>query len=192
MKIKSAKPEIQTCKPLSGGVLMGLWLTIGATLALGASAPTAPVTPKELNVPEGNRYLMKVLAVGVQIYTCSAKPDASGFEWTFKAPEAILNDADGKKIGTHYAGPSWEAIDGSKVQGVVKARFASSDPQAIPWLLLATRSTGKDGMLAKVTFIQRLETVGGKAPADGCTQAKLNQELRVNYSADYHLYTGKD
>ena len=96
------------------------------------------------------------------------------------------------RIGTHYAGPSWEAIDGSKVQGEVKARFASSDPQAIPWLLLATRSTGKDGSFAKVTFIQRLETVGGKAPADGCTQAKLNQELRIDYTANYHLYTGKD
>jgi hypothetical protein len=192
MKIKIATHETQPRKPSSGGVLMGLWLTVGATLALGASTPTPPVTPKELNVPEGNRYLMKVLAVGVQIYTCSAKADASGFEWALKAPEAILNDADGKKTGTHYAGPSWEALDGSKVQGEVKARFASSDPQAIPWLLLATRSTGKDGSFAKVTFIQRLETVGGKAPADGCTQAKLNQELRVNYSADYHLYTGKD
>jgi hypothetical protein len=62
-------------------------------------------------------------ASGVQIYDCSAsKADPSKFEWVFRAPEADLFDGTGKKIGKHYAGPTWESNDGSKVIGEVKAR----------------------------------------------------------------------
>ena len=61
----------------------------------------------------------------------------------------------------YYAGPTWEASDGSKVVGVVKAKVDAPDPRSIPWLLLETHGTGKAGMFAKVTSIQRVATVGG-------------------------------
>lgn len=150
----------------------------------------APVAPKEISVPEGNRLTQKILASGVQIYVCSAKADKTGFEWAFKAPEAML-ESGGKRLGTHYAGPSWEALDGSKVMGEVKARVSSSDPNAIPWLLLATKSAGKDGAFAKTTFIQRLETISGKAPTSGCAESNLGQEARVDYTATYYFYEAR-
>lgn len=149
---------------------------------------SAPSAPAELKVPDGNKLLMKVLADGVQIYTCAAKADNSGYEWVFKAPEAILIGDKGGKLGIHYGGPSWEAGDGSKVTGTVKARANSTDPNAIPWLLLETKSAGKEGAFAKVAFIQRLETVSGKAPASGCSQTTVNQEARVGYTATYYMY----
>ncbi|MDX2003973.1 MAG: DUF3455 domain-containing protein [Meiothermus sp.] len=155
------------------------------------AAQGVPSAPAELAVPAGNSLLMKVLADGVQIYACSAKADNSGYEWVLKAPDAVLTDDKGSKLGTHYGGPSWESIDGSKITGALRARANSTDPNAIPWLLLETRSAGKQGAFAKVSFIQRLETVGGKAPASGCTRASLNTEARVGYTATYYLYGSK-
>jgi len=69
-------------------------------------------------VPDGQAVLSTARGVGVQIYV--SKPGAmvaGAFEWMLKAPEAVLLDSDGKKIGKHYAGPTWEANDGSKAVG---------------------------------------------------------------------------
>jgi hypothetical protein len=165
-------------------------LTVLFVVALIASvrADETPSTPAEITVPEGNALHMEVLADGVQIYTCKAKDDGTGYEWSFTAPEAALYDTDMNVIGTHGAGPFWEASDGSRVEGKVEARVPSSDPAAIPWLLLSTTSTGAEGMFAKTTFIHRLETVAGIAPTGGCDEAATGQEARIPYTATYYLY----
>ena len=152
------------------------------------AGPAAPTVPAELKLPDGFSLARVVDADGVQVYVCQAKADKSGFEWAFKAPEAILMDDKGVKVGTHGAGPFWEANDGSRIVGEVKARLNSSDKDAIPWLLLATKSTGKDGAFAKTVFIHRLETVGGKAPASGCDASAVGKETRVGYTAKYYMY----
>lgn len=83
--------------------------------------------------------------------------------------------ADKARAGTHGAGPFWQALDGSKVNGSVKARAdapaGTGSAGAIPWLLLATESTGGRGKLAPVTHIQRINTAGGLAPSNGCDNA---------------------
>jgi hypothetical protein len=139
--------------------------------------------------PASNQKLEYVLAAkGVQIYRCDAKKDAPGqFEWTFQAPDAILRDPGGRYVGKHYAGPTWEAEDGSKVAGTVQARH-DAGPRTIPWLRLGTRSTGGAGIFAGVTTIVRIDTNGGVAPASGCDAAEQGKILRVGYSADYNLY----
>jgi hypothetical protein len=161
---------------------------VAVIASVHADSLEAPSTPAELAVPEGNKLSMKVLANGVQIYTCKAKDDGTGYEWSFTAPEATLYDTDMNVIGTHGAGPFWEASDGSRVEGKVEARVPSSDPAAIPWLQLSTTSTGTEGMFAKTTFIHRLETVAGIAPTDGCDEAATGQEARIPYTAVYYLY----
>ena len=113
------------------------------------------------------------------------------FEWSFKAPEAELFDSDGKKIGRHYAGPTWEANDGSKVVGEVKAKDNGPDPNAIPWLLLSAKSTSGSGIFSQTQSIQRLNTVGGQAPAEGCNQAQFGKETRVPYKAKYYFYIAR-
>jgi hypothetical protein len=118
-----------------------------AALALVAAAGSSaakvvirPVVPEALDVSANQELALRARASGVQIYVCTADGDAAQFGWKLKAPEADLFDAGGRKIGRHYAGPTWEAVDGSKVGATVKARVDAPDGKAIPWLLLAATS----------------------------------------------------
>lgn len=164
------------------------------TLVSGfASADTgAGDIPESLKVPATQTLAVAVLARGVQIYECGvSKADPARFEWIFKAPEAELFDKAGKRIGKHYAGPTWESDDGSKAVGAAKARDDGPDPNAIPWLLLTATSAEGNGIFGKTQSVQRVKTVGGKAPADGCNQAQLGKVARVSYSATYNFYVAR-
>jgi hypothetical protein len=130
-----------------------------------------PEIPEALAVPDGNKLVFVLQAEGVQIYDCKAVADGSA-AWVFRAPEADLFDQRGRRAGSHYAGPTWEALDGSTV---VAARVAgaSVDAGAIPWLLLQAASHVGKGRMSKVTFIQRISTGGGLAPAGGCDSTRV-------------------
>lgn len=164
-----------------------LGLTLFAVLfsaALGAQQLPPPLQP-----PPDTQLILQVHAKGDQIYTC--KGDSGQFSWTLKAPEAQLFDKDGKPFGKHFAGPSWEAGDGSRVTGKAAANAPSPDPDSIPWLLVNVVSHEGSGALSRATHIQRLNTKGGKPPASGCDATHLGQELRVAYSADYLFFAPK-
>ena len=161
---------------------------IAMVAALAAAACTTARTvevPAALKPDTHETLAMVVPAKGVQIYECR------GEKWTFVAPEAELFDASGKRIGRHYAGPTWEAADGSKVAGSVRQRADAPAAGAIPWLLLGTKSVGPAGSFSKVTSIQRVNTVGGIAPKNGCSQATVGTPARINYMADYYFFTAK-
>jgi hypothetical protein len=162
---------------------------IALVLAACASAPPPrPVAiPEELRVPDGQLLLLRAAARGTQIYTCKAKAaDPAAFEWVLKAPDAELFDQSGAKIGKHYAGPTWENADGSRVVGEVMQRSPAQG--AVPWLLLRAKSNEGAGAFASVKYIQRLDTVGGIAPSAGCDAAHAGAEARVDYSANYDFY----
>jgi len=170
----------------------------GASLAAilagcaASNVGTNPLVPDNLRVPDTQMLSLVTPATGVQIYECSAsKTDPTRFEWAFKAPQADLLDGSGRKIGKHYAGPSWESNDGSKVIGEVKARDDGPAASAIPWLLLSAKSTSGNGVFGRTQGIQRLYTVGGKAPADGCNRAQRGRETRVPYKATYYFYVAR-
>jgi len=132
---------------------------------------------------------MVVSAKGVQFYECRARKDHTGtYEWAFVAPEADLFGERGNRIGRHYAGPHWESNDGSKIVGTLKERTDAPAADAIPWLLLAAKSVGKEGAFSKVTSIQRVRTVGGASPQSECGQTAVGTSVRINYTADYYLY----
>lgn len=157
-----------------------------------SNAGTTSDVPETLKVPATQVLSLEARATGVQIYECKAsKDDPIRFEWVFKAPEADLFDNAGKKIGRHYAGPTWESNDGSQVVGEVKARDNGPDPNAIPWLLLSAKSTSGKGVLSQTQSIQRVHTAGGKAPAEGCNQTQVGKEARVPYKAVYYFYIAK-
>jgi FtsP/CotA-like multicopper oxidase with cupredoxin domain len=164
-----------------------------AVAGCAVSGAVNPVdVPAPLNAPDSQILTRQLHATGVQIYRCQpAKGDPAQFEWSFKEPEATLFGKAGRTIGKHYAGPTWEANDGSKVTGEVIARANSPAPDAIPWLLLSAKTTSGTGIFSAVRSIQRLHTVGGAAPAGGCNQAQAGEELRVSYSADYLFYTAR-
>ena len=166
-------------------------LLVASCSSLETSAPAVDV-PAKLSPGTNESLAMIVPAKGVQIYECRAKKDqADQYEWAFVAPEADLFDARGGKIGRHYAGPHWEANDGSKIVGTVKERADAPRADAIPWLLLASKSVGPSGSFGKVTSIQRVNTVGGLAPRDGCTRNTPGAVGRVNYTADYYFFAVK-
>jgi hypothetical protein len=162
-----------------------------AACAMQRPAPTVNV-PDKLKPPANESLAMIVPAKGVQIYECRARKDQAGaYEWAFVAPEADLFDTNGSKIGRHYAGPHWESTDGSKIAGTVKANSDAPQADAIPWLLLVTKSVGPQGSFSKITSIQRVNTVGGVAPKTGCSQSTVGTNARIAYTADYYLLTEK-
>lgn len=150
-----------------------------------------PKSPPELQVPPNSSLVLKARGKGVQIYECVAKPDdKKTFAWKLKAPEADLFSDSGEKVAHHFAGPSWQASDGSSVLGSVMSKADAPDAGAIPWLLLTSVGKGP-GLFANVMHIQRLDTSGGKAPDSGCDQAhaKTKAEVRVPYEATYYFYS---
>ena len=159
-----------------------------AVAAVSANVCPPPAPDPSLAVPSGNRLAFDFDATGVQIYTCA--PSGPGFAWTFVAPEATLLNPGGQTAGIHFAGPTWRANDGSQVVGA-RVAGVTVDPSAIPWLLLSAASHSGNGRMAKVSFIQRFDTVGGKAPATGCDATTVGATARVDYQATYFFYEPK-
>jgi hypothetical protein len=168
--------------------LLSAVLSLTACFLFSVSA-CAQEVPKELQPPANEEFLLKVHAKGDQIYTCKA--DGAQFAWALKGPDAQLFDKDGKLFGKHFAGPSWQATDGSRVTGKAMANAPSPDADSIPWLLLTVASRSGDGALARATSIQRINTKGGKAPSSGCDASHSDQEIRAPYSADYVFFAPK-
>jgi hypothetical protein len=166
-------------------------ISLAAFAAGCASSPAHEArAPESLNPGAGEKLALVIPARGDQIYECREAKDKPGtLAWAFVAPDATLYDVTGKKIGRHYAGPHWEADDGSKVLGAVKQRADAASPKDIPLLLLGAKSVGGKGSFSGVTNIQRLKTVGGVAPSAGCTLA--GQQARVPYTADYYFFTAR-
>lgn len=146
--------------------------------------------PDNLRAAGGEELLVQLHAEGAQIYVCEAGPDGKK-SWVLKMPEATLLDDDGSEAGRHFAGPTWQHKDGSRVSGRMVARTESPVTDAIPWLLLTVTERSGSGVFRNVTTIQRLNTRGGKAPADVEDGAQAGDEVRVNYSADYLFYAPK-
>ncbi len=124
---------------------------------------------------------------GVQVYVCQRDPDA--LAWHLNGPEAVLLDAAGVEVGRHFAGPSWQAKDGSMVVGEAVASSRSPAAGSIPWLVLRAKSHAGTGIFGSVEYIVRLRTEGGQAPAEGCDQAGVGSEKRVDYSATYVFFS---
>jgi Protein of unknown function (DUF3455) len=169
-------------------IASGLLVAVMAAHARAGNGDANEV-PEALKAPAGQVLAVAARGSGAQIYECAAaKDDPMHFSWTLKAPEATLRSKSGKPLGKHYAGPTWEGTDGSKVIGELVAKVDSPDAASIPWLLLRAKSTSGSGIFGAISSIQRLRTVGGKPPASGCDKDRSGKEARVPYSADYLFY----
>jgi hypothetical protein len=145
-------------------------------------AQNLPAVPDNLKPPGNETLAQQARAAGDQIYTCD------GSSWVFTRPDAKLFAESGKQIGSHFAGPTWEWSDGSRVTGKPVAN-ATPDADSIPWLLLTATDHQGDGAMSRVSSIQRLWTKGGKAPTGGCDAAHKGAETRARYAAAYFFYT---
>ena len=147
-------------------------------LIMSAKAETPQLNP--IIAAPGETVVLTLHAEGAQVYECKAGADGK-LDWAFREPIATLL-LDGKTVGRHYAGPTWEHSDGSaivaKALGIVPGTTAAD----IPWLKLGVVSEHGNGVLAGVTTVQRINTKGGKA-VGACDTAGIFQS--APYSADY-------
>jgi hypothetical protein len=162
--------------------------------ACGSMTPVMPsysqaALPASVQVPAGNKVALETVGVGEITYQCSAKKDMAGqFEWVFVGPDARLLDRSGKQIGKYYGPPAtWEATDGSKLTAVQLA-VAPNMAGSIPLQLVKGNPAMGPGAMQGVTYIQRVNTQGGVAPAAPCTAANLSAKQIVKYQADYIFY----
>ena len=145
----------------------------------GMRVPDLTACPR-LQITDPSIVAFSVYASGFQVYTWN------GTSWVFATPDATLFADEGRQgqVGTHYSGPTWESSSGGKVVGSVLER-CTVDPTAVPWLLLSAVSDGP-GVFQHVTYIQRVNTVGGNAPSSpGSVPGDM---AKVPYTADYIFY----
>jgi hypothetical protein len=196
--------------------LLGLGLT-AVGQAAHANQVTPPSVPFQLNVLDGSKPFLVGHATGTQNYVCL--PKGTGFAYVLFTPEATLVDDHGKQIITHYFSPNL-APDPNEIAGTIRATWQTSDTSivwakanaaatathesdpgfveagAVAWLTL-TRVGAQDGprgedTLSNVTFIQRLNTHGGLAPADCTSAADVGKTAFMPYTADYFFYAPVD
>jgi hypothetical protein len=162
--------------PFTGNAAVVLLLLAGS-LATATAAETS--LPGAIAAP-GETILLTAHAEGAQVYECKAGADGKP-AWTFREPIATLL-VDGKTIGRHYAGPSWEDNDGSAVVGKVTGSAPGATANDIAWLKLEVVSHRGNGVLTPVTTVQRINTNGGKL--DGACD-RPGAFRSAPYSADY-------
>ena len=143
-----------------------------------ASAQTTQIP--DAIAAKGETVVLTVHADGAQVYDCRAG-EGGKLSWQFREPIATLIQ-DGKTIGHHYVGPTWEHADGSRVVGRPVARANGATQKDIPWLKLEVVEARGAGALAVVTAIQRINTQGGQI--DGACE-KAGATLAAPYAADY-------
>ena len=171
-------------------------LSIAAAAAVLSACASSPMMmkvdnaslPEAVRVPAGQKLMMATSATGEITYECREKKDMAGqHEWAFVGPVATLYGGDKKTVGKYYAGPTWEAADGSKVTGKQVA-IAPASPGSIPLQLVKAEPAMGAGAMTGVSYIQRLNTKGGVAPAMPCDAAGKGQRKVVAYEADYVFY----
>lgn len=156
-----------------------------AVHALELSVPNLPAT---LKPPSDHKPFFSANARGVQIYACQAGNNGGAPAWKLLAPDADLIDRHGGNVGRHYAGPTWEAGDGSTVIGALLERANAPVSDAVDWLLVEAEQIQGSGVFSQVTFINRVNTRNGKSPAKGCDTQHIGRVTRVPYTATYYFY----
>ena len=162
-----------------------------ALLAACASSPSMQAfeqggLPPAVQVPAGHKVFLETVGIGEITYECRAKAAMAGqFEWVFAGPDAKLLNRSGKSVGTYYGPPAtWAGLDGVKLTGAQVA-VAPAAPGSIPLQLVKANAASGAGMLSGTTYIQRVATMGGVAPAAACAQGNVGTKQVVKYQADY-------
>ncbi|PZQ67727.1 MAG: hypothetical protein DI563_21245 [Variovorax paradoxus] len=158
-----------------------------------SKSPMAPFSqaalPDAVKVPAGHRVAMETVGAGSITYECRVKANAPGqYEWFFVGPDARLMDRAGKQVGKYYGPPAtWESMDGSKVTATQVA-VAPNGTGNIPHQLVKANPAMGAGSMQGVSYIQRVATQGGVAPAAACAGSNMGQKQVVQYQADYIFY----
>jgi hypothetical protein len=159
-------------------------------MSTASPAASQSMLPDAVKVPAGQKVSMETVGVGEITYECREKQGAAGaHEWVFVGPKAVLNDRMGKAVGSYYGPPAtWEAKDGSKLTGSQVA-VAPAQAGSIPYQLVKANPAMGNGAMTGVTYIQRVSTRGGVAPAKPCSAETKGGREVVQYQADYIFWS---
>jgi hypothetical protein len=171
--------------PVRSAIAAAVSLAAAGCGSMMGQSISAPAVPDAVAAPQGHTATMLLKGSGLLTYECRAA--GAGSQWAFVGPDAVLTDGAGKQVGKYYGGPTWEHADGSKVTGKQLAT-APAGAGAIPLQLVQASPAMAPGAFSGVTYIQRVNTQGGVAPSEPCTQAMLGGKKTVGYSADYVFY----
>ena len=178
-----------------------------ATLALASSAHaqtlTPPTVPPEIEVTAPNQVFLIGHAIGTQNYECQPVASVGRVGWVLFTPQATLFGELDEQLTTHFFSPNPPRAASCVPPGRTRrtrARCGHRRPARL-WLILtplrgcgcrrAGTQVGPTGgtTLAVTTFIQRVNTVGGLAPATGCDRpTDVGKKAFVPYTADYVFY----
>lgn len=173
-----------------------LTCVLGASLGLAACSGMAPMhgtstydqsrLPEAVQVPAGHHVAWETVGVGKITYECRVKADMPGtYGWVFVGPEAALKSRSGETLGRYFGPPAtWAANDGSAITGKQLA-VAPGGAGNIPMQLVKADPATGSGAMSGVSYVQRVDTRGGVAPALPCTAASTGQREVVQYQADY-------
>ena len=181
---------------------LGMAFTFALPLTALAQSVTPPPVPPGLEVPAPNRAFLLGRGVGTQNYMCQPTDALGHVAWTLFTPEATLFTDQQEQLTSHFFSPNpvegivratWEDSDDTSIVWARAIASATVDPSAITWVLLQTAGTqvGPTGgdTLSHTTFVQRLNTKGGLAPATGCDRLPdVGRKAFVPYTADYFFY----
>jgi hypothetical protein len=154
-------------------------LALMGSLATAAQAEGVQNLPATIAVKAGVP-VAQLQAAGAQIYVCT-KNAAGALNWTFREPVATLLE-EGKTVGRHFAGPTWEFADGSRVVGEVVSTAPGATAKDIPWLKLSVKEPPKSGLVAGATSVLRIDTKGGVFEGACDSEGELHSEP---YTATY-------
>lgn len=141
------------------------------------------------NEPAGNSRVATYYATGVQKYKAQLVAGGTTYQWVLAGPAADLYDVTNRKVGSHSFGPTWQLSPNDSIYGAhfqPQRTAPAPDPSCIDWLLLRTKpGTTPTGKFANVSYIQRIATVGGKAPSTPPSNAMATAD--VPYKAIYRF-----
>ena len=178
-----------------------------------------PAVPFQLEVPTGNTLFLKGEAKGTQNYVClPSSTSKTGFAFKLFTPQATLflpisftGNEFTHQIITHFFSPNPDPSDNGAIRATWQSSLDTSEvwaaavpdgvytksdfvkDGAVAWVLLEKKGTqrGPTGgeNLSQTTFVQRLNTSGGLAPATGCSLSEhVGTTAFMPYTADYFFY----
>ncbi|HEX3876717.1 MAG TPA: DUF3455 domain-containing protein [Bryobacteraceae bacterium] len=195
-----------------------LYVTVNPAAAQSIATPATPtlITPPVGNTAflvghaSGTQgYVCLPTNTGASWTVNSARPEATLFTSLFGLDVQIITHflspdthPNGVVDPVPFGSATWQSsLDSSKVWAQVlnnTAIGAGTDPScpntgSIACLLLQSIGSqqGPTGgrALTQVSFIQRLNTKGGSAPAEGCSLAgDVGKQALVPYTADYYFF----
>jgi hypothetical protein len=154
-------------------------LTLMGPLAAAAQAKGVENLPASIAIKAGVP-VARLRGAGAQIYVCT-KNAAGALNWTFREPVATLLD-EGKTVGRHFVGPTWEFADGSRVVGEVVSKAPGTTAKDIAWLKLSVKEPQKSGLAAGATWVLRIDTKEGVFEGACDSEGELHSEP---YTATY-------